>query len=78
MLTDKQKIELIEVLCLHAVYVTNTTKQKVLDSIYKICHVRGNCDNPHEDWANEVEGLFESMKRYGEICEEMTLQHESR
>lgn len=36
--------------------------QKIIDNIYKISHLAGNCKNPHKNWLKEFYKLENELK----------------
>lgn len=67
-LTHQEQLRLIEGLCL---CWENTSKtklevaEKIITDIYKIAHINGTCDNPHDDWQAEAIKLGEELKNAG-------------
>ena len=40
--------------------------EKIEEDIYKIAHIgTGTCENPHEDWVEEVEKMFLKFENNG-------------
>ena len=52
---DKALLVIEELIC-------NCESNELLDTIYRFAHVgRGVCSNPHEDWTQELEAMFQDI-----------------
>ena len=61
-LTDRQKLTLIDGLCILYEDGPKTQEQaeKILDNMYRIAHPKNSC--PHEDWEKETVELAKGLK----------------
>lgn len=73
-LTNRQKLKLIDGLCLlyHDSAKDHSAAVKALDNIYRVAHPHNGC--PHETWDNATVRLAKRMKKSGivDVFEEET------
>ena len=70
-LTVSQQLKIIEGICLvHENGNTEDVKRTnvLMMEIYKIAHLNGSCENPHEDWHKEGFRWIKDLKKQG-ICD---------
>jgi hypothetical protein len=65
-LTKDQQLNLIEGICLlyQDGVPSKERAEKFIESIYKIAHLNGTCENKHEDWHKEGLALGEALNGY--------------
>ena len=66
MINRKNYIDLIEKISLNIDHTMDKEYLlKALDTIYRISHLlRWTCKNEHLDWVEEINELYEFMKKY--------------
>jgi|SRR5665213_280691 len=66
-LTDRQKLSLIDGLCIcyEDGAPTHGNAKSILDDIYKVAHLSGQCSNPHNDWEKDAMKLAKELKKAG-------------
>ncbi len=64
-----QQKQIIEGLCLIFQNGPETLEQakKIISDIYKISHLNGGCQNPHQDWHDEGFVLIDALDKQGII-----------